>query len=111
MAAGAQRVQEIVSTPPISDFIAAPLAPAAGVTSIDDLSEYIKAEASYTNHVMGSALLAPQEDGGVVDSTLKVYGTSNVYVVDASVIPLQPAAHSQATVYAVAEYAAQLFKQ
>ncbi|KAG6808976.1 hypothetical protein H0H92_002182 [Tricholoma furcatifolium] len=127
MAAGAQRVQEIISTAPISGFIAgepyirtpmvsthlelAPLAPAAGVTSIDDLSEYIKAEASYTNHVMGSALLAPQADGGVVDPTLKVYGTSNVYVVDASIIPLQPAAHSQATVYAVAEYAAQLFKQ
>ncbi|KAG6826566.1 hypothetical protein H0H87_006932 [Tephrocybe sp. NHM501043] len=109
MAAGAQRVQQIVSTPPISDFIVAPIAPAAGVTSIDDLSEYIKEQAGYTNHIIGTALLAPREDGGVVDPSLKVYGTKNVYVVDASVIPLQPSAHTQATVYALAEHAATLF--
>lgn len=40
---------------------------------------------------------------GVVDSSLKVYGTSNVRVVDASIIPLPIAAHIQATVYAIAE--------
>ncbi|KAG6815044.1 hypothetical protein H0H87_005556 [Tephrocybe sp. NHM501043] len=127
MAAGAQRVQEIVSTPPISDYIVgklrrafcqlpsspyspvAPIAPAAGVTSIEDLSEYIKEQAGYTNHIIGTALLAPREDGGVVDPNLKVYGTKNVFVVDASVIPLQPSAHTQATVYALAEHAATLF--
>ncbi|KAG6811803.1 hypothetical protein H0H92_005726, partial [Tricholoma furcatifolium] len=110
MAASAQRVQQIVSTPPLSDYIAAPITPAAGVTSLEDLS-YVQAEASYTNHIMGTALMAPQEIGGVVDSNLKVYGTQNVYVVDASVIPLEPAAHLQATVYAVAERAAELFTQ
>ncbi|KAG6827723.1 hypothetical protein H0H93_015398 [Arthromyces matolae] len=88
-----------------------PIAPAAGVTSIDDLSEFIKASFSYTNHIQGTALLAPREVGGVVDSNLKVYGTQNVYVVDASVLPVQPAAHTQATVYALAERAAELFKQ
>ncbi|KAG6816737.1 hypothetical protein H0H87_003437, partial [Tephrocybe sp. NHM501043] len=110
MAAGAQRVQQIVATPPISNYIVAPIAPAAGVTSIEDLSEYIKEQAGYTNHIIGTALLAPREKGGVVDPNLKVYGTKNVYVVDASVIPLQPSAHTQATVYALAEHAAELFK-
>ncbi|KAG6909901.1 hypothetical protein DXG01_014715 [Tephrocybe rancida] len=111
MAAGAQRVQEIVATKPIADYIVAPVAPAAGVTSIEDLSEYIKEQAGYTNHIIGTALLAPRADGGVVDPNLKVYGTKNVYVVDASVIPLQPSAHTQATVYALAEHAAELLKQ
>ena len=41
---------------------------------------------------------------GVVDPlTLKVYGTNNLRVVDASLMPLQIAAHPQRTVYAIAE--------
>lgn len=33
--------------------------------------------------------MVPKGTGGVVDNTLVVYGTKNVRVVDASVIPLQ----------------------
>ncbi|KAF8066833.1 hypothetical protein FPV67DRAFT_1670300 [Lyophyllum atratum] len=110
MAAGCARAQKIASTPPLSDWIAAPVAPAAGVTSIDDLQEYVRANAAQTNHIIGTALMGPRKDGGVVDPKLKVYGTKNVYVVDASVIPVEPAAHLQGTVYAFAEHAAEVFK-
>lgn len=51
-----------------------------------------------------------REVGGVVDSQFKVYGTKNVRVVDASVIPLQLSGHPTATLYAVAERAADLIK-
>lgn len=52
----------------------------------------------------------PKEIGGVVDTSLKVYGTSNVRVVDASIIPFQVCGHLQSTIYAVAERAADIIK-
>lgn len=54
--------------------------------------------------------MMPKEIGGVVDASLKVYGTSNVRVVDASVIPFQVCGHLQSTIYAVAERAADIIK-
>lgn len=49
-----------------------------------------------------------RELGGVVDPELKVYGTENVRVVDASILPLQFSGHLTATLYAVSERAAEI---
>lgn len=59
-------------------------------------------------HGVGTAALMLRELGGVVDPALKVYGTRNIRVVDASVIPLEHNGHLMATVYAIAERAADL---
>ena len=47
---------------------------------------------------------------GVVDAQLRIYDTANVRVVDASIMPLQISAHLSATLYGVAEKAADLIK-
>jgi choline dehydrogenase-like flavoprotein len=54
--------------------------------------------------------MMPRDLGGVVDNTLKVYGTSNVRVVDASVMPFQISGHLTASIYAIAEKASDLIK-
>jgi choline dehydrogenase-like flavoprotein len=55
--------------------------------------------------------MLPQEKGGVVDPELKVYGTNNVRVIDASVLPFQLCGHLTSTLYAVAERASDLIKK
>ena len=44
--------------------------------------------------------MLPQEDGGVVDERLRVYGVKGLRVVDASVIPLNVRGNIISTVYA-----------
>ncbi|KAI9618179.1 hypothetical protein H4Q26_012527 [Puccinia striiformis f. sp. tritici PST-130] len=59
-------------------------------------------------HPIGTSCMMPQNESGVVDPQLKVYGTQNLRVVDASIIPIQISAHLAITVYAIAEKAAEL---
>jgi choline dehydrogenase-like flavoprotein len=54
-------------------------------------------------HGSGATSMMPREMGGVVDPDLRVYGTKNLRIVDAGIIPMLPASHLQASVYAIAE--------
>ena len=61
-------------------------------------------------HVVGSNAMGPRDKGGVVDSRLKVYGTRNVRVVDASVVPLHVRGNTGTLTYAIAERGADIVK-
>ncbi|EST09571.1 Glucose-methanol-choline oxidoreductase, C-terminal [Kalmanozyma brasiliensis GHG001] len=61
---------------------------------------------SAVSHQLGTAAMGSRANGGVVDGNFRVYGTQNVRVVDASVLPVQVSAHLSATLYGVAEKAA-----
>lgn len=54
-------------------------------------------------HGSGSTSMMPREMGGVVDPDLRVYGTKNLRIVDAGVMPMLPTSHLQGPVYAIAE--------
>lgn len=59
---------------------------------------------------MGTCSMLPREEGGVVDTHLRVYGAKGLRVVAASVFPLQIRNNLQTCVYAVAERAADIIK-
>ncbi|KAI0480617.1 hypothetical protein GGR56DRAFT_687831 [Xylariaceae sp. FL0804] len=92
---------------------------AAAVTGVDpppDLApdEYLavaRRRTGSSQHLTGGAPMLAREDGGVVDTSLLVYGTRNVRVVDGSVFPYQPSGHPMGLTYALAVRAAQLFQQ
>ncbi|KAM3430313.1 hypothetical protein NHJ13734_007804 [Beauveria thailandica] len=83
--------------------------PPLGLNATD--SEYLdwfKDTASGASHWIGSTAMLPRALGGVVDSRLRVYGTRNIHVVDAGILPFQLTSHTMSTLYAVAQRAAQI---
>jgi choline dehydrogenase-like flavoprotein len=61
-------------------------------------------------HPSCSCPMMPKEKGGCVSSELLVYGTKKLSIIDSSIMPIIPAAHLQASVYMIAEKAADLIK-
>ncbi|KAI0768345.1 GMC oxidoreductase [Trametes elegans] len=93
-----------------AQLVAVEVAPGLAVQSEEQIREYIRDNFVTTWHTCGSLSMLPQDKGGAVDPSLKVYGTANVRVVDLSVLPLQLSTHTQAAVYAIAEQAADIIK-
>ncbi|KAJ3718017.1 alcohol oxidase [Lentinula guzmanii] len=78
--------------------------------SDDEIRDWCRTRVISIFHPIGTAAMMPKDDGGVVDSSLKVYGTKNLRVVDASIIPMEMSTHPQAAVYAIAEKASDIIK-
>lgn len=71
----------------------------------EDLASYVRARA-WGHHACGTCAIGPVSSGGVVDHRLRVHGTKNLRVVDASVFPRIPGFFIGSAVYMVAEKAA-----
>ena len=84
--------------------------PRSYLENLEAAKEYVRKSGISMWHPTSTCSMLPRDKGGVVDEKLVVYGSSNLRVVDASIIPLIPRANVQSTVYAVAERAADLIK-
>ncbi|KAH7343061.1 hypothetical protein BKA65DRAFT_526989 [Rhexocercosporidium sp. MPI-PUGE-AT-0058] len=58
------------------------------------------------SHFIGTAMMGENDGSAVVDTNTKVFGTDNIFVVDASIHPDLPTGNTQAIVMVVAEHAA-----
>jgi choline dehydrogenase len=85
--------------------------PGAAVQTDEEILNHIQNTAIPIWHASGTCAMLPQEQGGVVDSNLKVYGVQGLRVVDASVMPIVPDQHTMGAVYMLAEKAADLIKE
>ena len=75
----------VYATPPMSRHVRKLVMPPAEAVAQgkEGLREYVRANCGPVYHPVGTAAMMPQADGGVVDASLKVYGTSNLRVVSA----------------------------
>lgn len=106
------KARAFMSSPSVASLGAVELLPGPGATTDAEIEAVMRESwvSSSFDHPVGTAAMMPREWGGVVDSNLRVYGVEGLWVVDASIMPILPAAHTQSTVYAVAEYGADLIK-
>ncbi|KAH7923032.1 alcohol oxidase [Leucogyrophana mollusca] len=79
--------------------------------SDDQLRDYVRSVVKSAFHPIGTASMLPRSANGVVDNDLKVYGTSNLRVADASIFPIHLGTHPQATLYGLAHRAAEIIRE
>lgn len=106
-----QSLVKITQTAPLPDFKkpgGAHLPVRLDNLTLDEAKKMVRAHAMTNYHPCGSCSMMPERLGGVVDDHLRVYGTTNVRVVDASMMPIIPRGNIITTVYAVAEKAADI---
>ncbi|TKA83176.1 hypothetical protein B0A55_00710 [Friedmanniomyces simplex] len=101
--------QRLIATQSLSQLNPIQMYPAADATD-EDILQWINTHMQTEYHPAGTCAMMPLGLGGVVSPELLVYGTSNLRVVDSSIIPMLPAAHLQAVVYGIAEKAADIIK-
>jgi len=85
--------------------------PGDSVMTSEQIEVFVRTGVDTEHHHAGTASMLPRELGGVVDPQLRVYGLEGLRIVDASVVPMLPAAHLQATLYGVAEKVSPLILQ
>ncbi|KFA50094.1 hypothetical protein S40293_06398 [Stachybotrys chartarum IBT 40293] len=112
MASNLRFVRHMHETEAIQVLGPVELVPGPSVQTDEEIWDYLRRSSTSTiAHNSGTAVLLPRKLGGVVDTELRVYGVRGLSVADASIIPVIPAAHTCATVYAIAEKAADIIKR
>ncbi|KAJ6617584.1 pyranose dehydrogenase [Mycena sp. CBHHK59/15] len=109
---GIKMARKFVTAPVWQGYILAPTADLANVTTDADLDAYVRRTAGSSSHLVGSAAMSARDAGyGVVNPDLLVKGATGLRIIDASVFPFVPSAHTQAATYVFAERGSDLIKK
>jgi choline dehydrogenase len=107
LAEGLGLIRRAAASDALSDLRAREVWPGSDVRSSAGLRSWIRRTVGSYYHPAGTCRMGSGADA-VVDTQLRVRGVTGLRVVDASVMPVLPNAHPNATVLAIAERAAEL---
>jgi choline dehydrogenase len=107
LVAGLRIAREIGTAPTLDAWLGEELLPGPDVADGDSLRRYVRKSVASHFHPVGTCALGSTR-ASVVDGRLRVHGIAGLRIVDASVMPSIPSNNTAATVYAIAERAADL---
>jgi choline dehydrogenase len=109
MVAGLRMAREIGSADALAPWRGTEALPGAGLVGDEQLRAYLCSNIRSYSHYAGTCAIGTDEMA-VADTELRVRGIENLRVADASVMPAPVSANPNATVYAIAERAADLIR-
>ncbi|TEB27555.1 pyranose dehydrogenase [Coprinellus micaceus] len=108
---GIRTMKRFFTSPAWDGYITGFAGPDPDALSDEEFQNVIKANARTFWHQVGTARMSSKHSAeGVVDAELNLKGAKGLKIVDASVFPYVPAAHTQAPVYILAERAVHLIR-
>lgn len=106
---GVETVRNIIGH--CGDLIDEEILPGAKIKSREDIRQFIKDQA-WGHHASCSCKMGPKNDEmAVVDNQFRVYGTTNLRIVDASIFPKIPGFFIVSAVYMISEKASEIIAE
>ncbi|WP_326595381.1 GMC family oxidoreductase [Streptomyces sp. NBC_01803] len=106
---GLRLAREIAATAPFKDWITREIAPGPHLRTDEELSAYGRAAHHTVYHPAGTCRMgSPNDPLTVVDPHLRLRGTSNIRIADASIFPTMPTVNPMIAVLMIGERASDL---
>ncbi|MCB2074030.1 MAG: GMC family oxidoreductase N-terminal domain-containing protein [Novosphingobium sp.] len=108
--AGAKKIQQLFTMPALAPHVKGPLMPSPLPETDEQWEQAIRNSAGIGYHPVATCRMGG-DDASVVDPRLKVRGIEGLRVVDASIMPIMPAANTNAPAIMVGEKGADMILQ
>nr|ALS87662.1 extracellular aryl-alcohol oxidase-1 [synthetic construct] len=112
MLSAVKAARAFMTAPPWQGFVASRFGPVGSAETDEDIIAAARDAIVTIWHPTSTARMSPRHASwGVVDPQLLVKGVSGLRIVDASIMPIIPAAHTTGPTYILAERAAEFIKE
>jgi choline dehydrogenase len=103
MVHGVRVVRDLIATAALAPFVGAELFPGPSMQDDDALASAIRATPTSYAHATGTCRMGPSAKTSVVDQAGRVHGFDNLWVIDASIMPVLPSVPTNTTTMMLAE--------